>query len=222
MPYTLTPFGFRRKAPHVGPHYGDLYARSVAAAIDVMLLYWVLGPITAHVMREVYAAFGQGGLGNDRVINNFTSLFVALWDVRYPFLIGNGIALLMMGILIVSCQIAFGTTPGKWLIGLKIVDSKTLEPIARWRYVFRFIAYIPAAVSLVGMFCVPFNKQRRGLHDYLCGTAVINLRPSGWYWDKIKQGYRWLRGKSAPSAAVENTVAEPTTEKRHEDGDKPV
>lgn len=222
MSYKFTMFGFRRKAPHVGPHYGDLYARSVAAAIDVILLYWLLGPITQHIMNEVFAAFGQTLVGQDRQITTFSSLLSAMWEARYPFIIGNGFSVLMMGILIVCCQIAYDTTPGKWLIGLKIVDKETLEPIARWRYALRFVAYIPAALSLVGMFCIAFNKQRRGLHDYVSGTVVINLRPAGWYWGKIKLGYRWLRAKFEVSAPVENTVAEPAPEKRHEDGDKPV
>jgi uncharacterized RDD family membrane protein YckC len=137
-------------------------------------------------------------------------------------LIGSGFATLWLtnaliqvaciGMVIVASQIVLGTTPGKWLMGIRIVRAGTLEPVESWRYVLRFLAYIPACLPLmIGVFWASFNKQRRGWQDYIAGTVVLNLRPHGWYWNQVKTLYRRWRGIKETSA-VEQPMGEPPTE----------
>ncbi len=223
----LVPFGLKPKKVNLGPRYGDVNDRNMAAVIDVMLLYLLLGKISDRIMKYVFAYFHQQPLGYDNVhANSYKELIhvVAqlMWDARWPLGLTYIITTLMMGVLMVAFQLAYETTPGKWLLGLKIVRYKTLEPVARWRYIARFLGYyVSAAPIMLGFLWMNFNKQRRGFHDYIAGTVVINTRPQGWYWNHVKRGYRKLRGKPQP-LPVEQSVSEPAAEKRHGDGDKPV
>jgi len=154
-----------------------------------------LAGISQIISDKVFITFGFAPLSHNIAVSSYGELAQALWAVRVPWLVSNGIVIGLMGLFIVACQMAYGTTPGKWLLGLKIVRHETLEPVAHWRYAVRFLAYIPAAAPLMlGIFWMLFNKKRRGWHDYMAGTVVIHTRPKGWYWQQVKRGYRWVRG----------------------------
>jgi RDD family len=204
------PFPFGRRKPHVGPHYGDMYERSVALAIDILPLQ--------HAMIFIYQWFDKLPPSLQPRPNNFAELFSVFWDVRYPWALHNLFVLFLIGVPYVACQIRFGTTPGRWLTGLKIVRNDSHEAPTVFQYIIRFLSY----GFLLGMLKVLFNKKKRALHDYIAGTVVISTRPYGWYWQKIKQGFFWVRAKLFPARAVENTVAEPPAHQGHEDSDKPV
>jgi uncharacterized RDD family membrane protein YckC len=67
-----------------------------------------------------------------------------------------------------------GATPGKKLLHIKIVDSKTFEDINNKQALTRSIGYIASTLSfLVGFIMVAFRKDKRGLHDLLAGTCVV-------------------------------------------------
>lgn len=218
----LIPFGLRPKKPSEGTRYGEVNDRTMAAAIDVMLLYLLLGRVSRVINDKVFAYFGIQPLGYDLHANNWAALKQVLWEVRVPWSITNGIIVLLMGLLIVMCQMAYNTTPGKWLLGLKIVRHETLAPLARWRYILRFFGYLVSCAPLMmGVLWMNFNKQHRGWHDYIAGTVVINTRPHDWYWSQVKRGFRKLRGKPDP-LAVKEAVREPAAAQRHGDGDQPV
>lgn len=219
MRHFFVPFGLKPQKPEDGVRYADTNDRSMAAAIDIALLFYLLNRPSQMITEKVFAYFGQTPLGYDSQINSFAALSQVIWTARYPWVISNGLILLLMGLFVVLCQMAYGTTFGKWLLGLKIVHHKTLEAPARWRYALRFLAYIPACLPLMlGVFWMSFNKQRRGWHDYIAGTVVLSTRPRGWYWGKLKQGYR----KLFPSRTVKEAIAEPPAEQCHEDGKPPV
>ncbi|SFV56090.1 Putative integral membrane protein [hydrothermal vent metagenome] len=67
-----------------------------------------------------------------------------------------------------------GETPGCRAYGIELVDSKTggkAHPIAiALRYYFELIAMI----SIVGLVIAFFRNDRKGLHDLLSGTVLIN------------------------------------------------
>lgn len=219
----LTMIGLKPKPLDDGPRYATMNDRCMASAIDMLLLFLLLSSATAYVSDVVYAAFDTLPPHQMPAIGSFQQLGEMLWQTRTPWLISNGMAILLMGIVYVACQIAYATTPGKWLLGLKIVHASTLEPIRSWRYGLRFLAYIPSAAPLMlGVFAGLFSKRNRTLHDVIAGTVVINTRPKGWYWQKVKVGYRWLKSTLTGSRPVEQTVSEPTAEQRHEDRSKPI
>lgn len=220
------PFPFGPRKIKDGPRYGDMYERSFAALIDLMIIFFLLKDILFTPLNNYIYSLGNHELFNSMPQNVTVGQFMqTAWEANMLqlWLVNASIQYLVIGFFMVGCQITYHTTPGKWLLGLKVVRYGSDEAVGSVRYVLRFIGYAVACLPLMlGMFWAMFSKTRRGWHDYIAGTAVLQTRPRGWYWEKIKQGYRWLRKKLFNVRAVENTVAEPTTEQRHEDGDKPI
>lgn len=192
----LSLLGLRPKPLEEGPRYATLNDRAMASAIDLLLMLALLGHLTGFMTDAVYAAYGMPSPNHAPIVSSVAEFGELIWQTRFPWLISNALTVLMMGLLYVSCQNAYGTTPGKWLFGLRIVDATSLEPIRGWRFAARFLACIPSAAPfMLGFFAGLFSKRNRTLHDVLARTAVINTRPKGWAWSKIKEGYRWLKAR---------------------------
>lgn len=212
----LIPFGIKPKVRIENP-YGDMYARSLAAGIDLLFLFVILYDYFFWMDQRYFPMIGAD------FIENFSSAappqraqLITQWMAR------SMVQVFFFGVVIVGCQSIFATTPGKWIMGLKIVRAKTHGRVSAWRFLLRFIAYIPACAPLMlGMIWMGFNSERRGWHDYIAGTAVLNMRPDGWYWKQLKRGFIYVRARIS-SLAVEQAMREPAAEKRHGDGDKPV
>lgn len=83
-----------------------------------------------------------------------------------------------------------GQTPGKMLIGAKIVKTDGSR-IGIVRSVLRFIGYflyllvvaltgsrliVLILITIVALIIVVTNKRKRGIHDFIAGTVVINSR----------------------------------------------
>jgi len=67
-----------------------------------------------------------------------------------------------------------GTTPGKRMVGIKIVDAKTFEDITNKQAITRSLGYIISLIPFgLGFLMVAFRKDKRALHDLLANTAVI-------------------------------------------------
>lgn len=219
----LSMIGLKPKPLADGPRYGKPYDRCMASALDVVILFLLLHRFTGFITDKTYALFGQLSPSAGPAVSNFSELAQIIWSTRFPWLISNGLTVLMMGTVYVACQLAYATTPGKWLLGLRILDAKTLEPIQGWRYAWRYLAYIPSAFPMMlGVIWATFNKRHRAWHDYIAGTVVVYTRPQGWYWSQVKHGFLWLKAKLLGSRPVEKPMGNPTAEQGHENSGKPI
>ncbi len=64
-------------------------------------------------------------------------------------------------------------TPGKMALGLKIVRPDGSK-LSKGRIVGRYFGeWVSGAILLIGYLMVPFDDQRRALHDRICDTRVI-------------------------------------------------
>jgi len=198
------PFGLKPKEPLAdeGPRYADLYERGMAAAVDITLLFMLLEKLFNYLTTRFYQQADTEQLVEaGQAISTATALEHA-WAAGLPqlWMLNALLQVVILGAFVVGCQLVWNTTPGKWLLGLSIRRSKDLELPERWRYILRFIAYIPCAFLF---FLISFNKKRRGFHDRIAGTVVIHTRPKGWYWVQVKRGYRRLRHGPASATPVE-------------------
>jgi uncharacterized RDD family membrane protein YckC len=189
LPFGLTP----KPKSYGGVHYADIYARALAAAVDCGLAFFLLAGLFNKITQKIYEGADMSIYREIQGVDKF-SVMLPMFIQSEPFrlaVINFSIQSLFLAVLIISSQCIWHTTPGKRLLGIKIVRAETLEPIARWRYVLRFLAYIPATLPLMlGIFWASFNKQRRGWHDYIAGTVVIHTKPEGWYWEQVKRLWR--------------------------------
>ncbi|MFT6094780.1 MAG: putative RDD family membrane protein YckC [Pseudohongiellaceae bacterium] len=68
-------------------------------------------------------------------------------------------------------------TPGKMLIGAKIVDAKTGSTPASGKLVIRYFAYIISLIPLgLGYFWIAFDARKQAWHDKLAGTVVVRSK----------------------------------------------
>ena len=72
-----------------------------------------------------------------------------------------------------------GTTVGKWIFGLVIVDHRGRFPIGLSRAFLRLAAYSVSSVTIgMGHLLIALREDKRALHDVLAGTWVVR-RPAG-------------------------------------------
>ena len=70
---------------------------------------------------------------------------------------------------------AFGATPGKIALGLKIVDARTGQAPGIGRLILRFLAYFVSAFPLyLGFLWAAVDRRKQGWHDKIARTIVIH------------------------------------------------
>jgi len=86
-----------------------------------------------------------------------------------------------------------GQTPGKMAVGAKVVKVDG-SPVSIWRAFFRYIGYsiylfastlgvnyggwfVPVIIFIFAFLLIALSREKRGLHDRIAGTVVINTRP---------------------------------------------
>jgi uncharacterized RDD family membrane protein YckC len=89
------------------------------------------------------------------------------------FWIATGVNVLVAGLFNVLFNGHFGATPGKILIGARIVNEDG-SPVGYLKAAARYAAEWLSAISFgVGYLFVAFRPDRRALHDLLAGTRVV-------------------------------------------------
>jgi uncharacterized RDD family membrane protein YckC len=87
-------------------------------------------------------------------------------------LVGGGWVLLADAYLVFFWTVA-GQTPGMRVMGLRVVDPAGKPPSAG-RAVLRVVGLaLSIAPCFAGFIPILFSDRRRGLHDYIAGTAVV-------------------------------------------------
>ena len=65
-------------------------------------------------------------------------------------------------------------TPGKIILGIRIVDAQTGDKPSTGQLIGRYFAYYVSAIPLMlGFLWIAFDRRKQGWHDKLAGTVVI-------------------------------------------------
>ncbi len=89
--------------------------------------------------------------------------------------LGYLLLLLICPIIIQAYFWSKGTSIGKMLLGLRVVDQVTHEPIGFFKMLLRetILKYISGFVFGLGYFWLFFNEERQTWHDKLLHTLVV-------------------------------------------------
>lgn len=73
---------------------------------------------------------------------------------------------------------AYGLTPGKYLLGIRVVRIDSGVPVGFWRMALRQIIgqWAAAIVCYLGFIWVLFDANRQGWHDKIAKTLVVRTR----------------------------------------------
>ncbi|MGE4419476.1 MAG: RDD family protein [Sulfurimonas sp.] len=83
------------------------------------------------------------------------------------------IGVTLYGLIYAVLLSKFAQTPGKKAYELKVVDDKTGENLSFFRALLRFVAFLFTATTLLGLFVPFYRRDKKALHDIICGTLVV-------------------------------------------------
>jgi uncharacterized RDD family membrane protein YckC len=150
---------------------GGAIRRLLATLADMLLLCSLGVAVALPVARTVDWAALPGNLEDvSRLLGDPT------WIARVSGVLGMWIALWWC-YFVVGWGL-LGATPGKWLLGLRVIDHRGRFPIGVSRAVMRLFAYSVSSLTLgIGHLILLFRRDRCALHDLLAGTRIVR-RPS--------------------------------------------
>jgi uncharacterized RDD family membrane protein YckC len=151
-------------------YYAGVISRLLAFIIDILIVNIVLLFIGWLVSTSLGFIQNLSSLGIDVMsLNYFTKIITIISD---PFFI-SAFVLIIIYIYFIFFVIFSGHTPGKAILGLRIVTTEG-KKISFTRSTIRFLAYIPTLLSFgIGFFWLILDDQRQTWHDTLSGTFVV-------------------------------------------------
>ena len=131
--------------------YVGFWLRVVAAIIDTVIMMVILTPLT-------FVVYGTTGFSGE--------LFLGPADLLINYV--------LPAVLIIGLWVKYSATPGKMILGMRIVDADTGERIGAGRAIVRYIGYFVSMIVLcLGYFWVGWDRRKQGWHDKMAGTVVI-------------------------------------------------
>ncbi|MFN3712507.1 MAG: RDD family protein [Alcanivoracaceae bacterium] len=132
--------------------YAGFWIRTGASLIDTILILMVTSPL-------LYMFYGSSFLLSEDFIQGPADVVIS-----YVF----------PAVASVLFWIYKSATPGKMLMGIRIVDAKTGGKCSPGQLVGRYLGYYPSMlVLMLGFIWVAFDKRKQGWHDKLAGTLVV-------------------------------------------------
>lgn len=134
--------------------YAGFWIRLWASIIDTVIIMLLTAPILYAVYGADYFV-GEGEVGSYGTVDTLVS---------YVF----------PAIAIILFWIYRSATPGKMMLGLKIIRVDGGEKLSPGQSIGRYLAYYLSMLPLfLGFIWVAFDDRKQGWHDKLAGTLVI-------------------------------------------------
>jgi uncharacterized RDD family membrane protein YckC len=149
-------------------HYGGFWRRVLAFLIDITILY-----IFSTVLFVVWITIAHSPVeSHDYFILSNTTPEIFM-GVILPY---YGISVLLNMTYFTYFHGTIGQTPGKKLLGLKVIEinGKEMTPgIAFLRWVGYLLSKLPL---FLGFIWIAFDRRKQGWHDKIAGTCVIRTK----------------------------------------------
>jgi uncharacterized RDD family membrane protein YckC len=154
------------------PEYVGFWARLGASIIDSVLVMLVIAPFWWWLYGQEVLAELSTSFDTSTAVLSSTSLELA----RGP--LDVLLSYVFPAIAVVVFWITRQATPGKMLLGMRIVDARTGGPLSAGQAIGRYLGYYLCIFSLfLGFIWVAFDARKQGWHDKLAGTVVVRVRP---------------------------------------------
>lgn len=137
--------------------YAGFWIRTLAAIIDSILIMLITFPALVYIYGWAYFDVEQTG-------------FIA---GPADFLI----SWILPSIAVIVFWIKKQATPGKMVVGVKVVDAVTGNALSFGQAVGRYLAYFVSLLPLgLGFVWIAFDNKKQGWHDKLAGTVVAKSK----------------------------------------------
>jgi uncharacterized RDD family membrane protein YckC len=143
---------------HPDLEYVGFWRRFAASLIDTVLLM----PIVYALAVMVY---GPGYFLDTRLVKGGADFMIS-W--------------VLPAVLVIWLWVIWsGQTPGKRVMGARIVDAETGGPVSTKQAIIRYLGYYVSMLGLFfGFFWVGFDPKKQGWHDHMAGTVVVRKKAS--------------------------------------------
>ncbi len=138
--------------------YAGFWIRFLARILDAIVLYIVILPVTFLVLGgTAFTVSSEGPTPMYLLLNMILLVFQIAVSATYE----------------VWFLTRYGATPGKMVVGKKVVTADG-GPLTTGRALGRhFAVYLSSFTLLIGFIMAAFDDQKRALHDRICDTRVI-------------------------------------------------
>jgi uncharacterized RDD family membrane protein YckC len=138
--------------------YVGFWLRVGAAIIDTILMLVIVAPVLTWIYGAGYWVSARFIQGPADLLLNWVLPAIAVilfWNYRQA-------------------------TPGKMVIGARIVDAKTGGKPSTGQLIGRYFGYFVSSIPLLlGLIWVGIDQRKQGWHDMLAGTVVVRPKTSG-------------------------------------------
>lgn len=132
--------------------YAGFWSRVFASVLDSIIQLLILFPLVYFIFGSTPFVSQSFDLGSSGYLIDFVTivLIILFWKYR-------------------------SATPGKMMMGIKIVDADTLGEVPLGRLILRFFGYIVSMLPFcLGFFWIAVDKRKQGFHDKIANTLVIH------------------------------------------------
>jgi uncharacterized RDD family membrane protein YckC len=159
--------------PRVGASIIDTI---LVALVTAPLIHWVYGGQGASLeldTSDMVAAVLAWDTA--RLTFYLKSLMIELITPRGPMDVL--INFVLPAVAIIVFWLARNATPGKMVVGARVVDVKTGGAISVWQGIVRYVGYYVSIFPFfLGLLWVAFDPRKQGFHDKLAGTVVVRAK----------------------------------------------
>ena len=129
-------------------NYAKTTDRIKAFITDMFMIYVPILYIITYVVMGGKEAFQESNLA--------PFIAVALYGIIYSIFLSKT-----------------GQTPGKKAYEIKVLNEKSGEKLSFLNAYIRFIMFLFSSFTLLGLIVVFYRKDKKSLHDLVCGSVVI-------------------------------------------------
>ena len=140
-----------------GLQYVGFWARGIAFLVDSILLSLITLPIGWFVYGSVDNDFEEHLSGSSNLL----------------------ISVVLPAVLLLVFWTQRQSTPGKMMLGARIVDANTGGEPDTGQWVLRYLGYYVSLFALgLGYLWIAFDPRKQGWHDKIAGTVVVRSSKS--------------------------------------------
>ena len=137
--------------------YAGFLERFLALLIDSFILSTIIS-------AGIFALFGSTDV-EEMLVDGLTGISAVI----YTFL-----TFIFPALYSILLWMKYGGTPGKLILGIKVVNEETGENLGLIRSIVRYIGYLISFIPfLIGYFWAIIDGKNRTWHDMIAGSVVI-------------------------------------------------
>lgn len=139
--------------------YAGFWTRLTAYIIDSILIF--LGLLIVRLVMSGLMSVLRGTALGGNVLFHYTLKDVVLYVGQVLYFI--------------LCTYFTGTTVGKRAMNIRVINAKKDEKLTFFTVVYRETVgrFLSAFLLCIGYIMIGIDKEKRGMHDFLCDTRVI-------------------------------------------------